>query len=144
MAIKRFKNGDKLDSNSIAGLHMEFVHLFDNTVQPGDVGILCTEGSSYTVANDKFSNYDFLLIRCASRIWGWCKSVDYIPTGDLSGPSLGVGNLYSSVMPIHHSSTVASMQYYFTNDNTITVYYNSNPSGDNHMYINAIIGVKIA
>lgn len=117
--------------------------LFDNSPGAGNKGMLSAPDSSYTI-NDSFANYDFLVIIFASRVWGWCKKEEVIFNRNQFGSSsVSTGGLYSVVMPIYWSNEIATMQYYFTNNNTITIGYNSHYTNDNHLYINTIYGYKI-
>lgn len=151
-AIK-FKNNIYIDSKSIVHnrtLLSQILNnriycktLYANTPSAGEIGQLSTPGSSYTI-NDSFANYDFLVIVFRSRVWGWCMKEELIFNHNQYGASsIQTGNLYSMVMPLYNSNSLATMQYYFTNGNKITVYYNSHYTGDNHLYIGVIYGYKI-
>ena len=149
----KFKNNTYIDSSGIVhnrkslkdmlNNKLNKTVLFDNVPSVGEVGRLSAPGSSYTISGN-FSNYDFLLIIFRSRVWGWCKKEELIFNANQFGSSnVATGNLYSAVMPLYNSNTIATMQYYFTNNNKVSVYYNSHYSGDNHLYIATIIGCKL-
>ena len=149
----RFKNNIYMDSRSIVHnrtLLSQMLNnkvyckvLYSNTPSAGETGILSAPGSSGTM-NDSLFNYDFLVIVFRSRVWGWCMKEELIFNHNQYGSSgVQTGNLYSTVMPLYNSSTLATMQYYFTNGNKITVYYNSHYTGDNHLYIGIVYGYKI-
>lgn len=149
----RFKENVYLDSESISHNKTKLSVLLNNrlkktvlysaTPSVGEIGSLSVPGSSYTI-NDKFSNYDFLVLRFRSRVWGWCMKEEVIfNSGQYHASKLESGNLYAMIMPLYNSNTFATMQYYFTNDNTISVYYNTHYSGDNHLYIGGIFGYNI-
>lgn len=117
--------------------------LYDSTPSAGSIANLSKPDSSYTISGN-FNNYDFLVVIFSSRVWGWCKKEELIFNhGQFGGLSVATDNLYSMVMPLYYSNELATMQYYFTNNNKITVYYNSHYTGDNHLYISKIIGYKI-
>lgn len=110
----------------------------------GSIGKLSAPGSSETITGHKWSEFDMVIVEVTSRIWGYARKNEIIvDTGNLSGSSMAPENLYTTVAPIFNSNELATMQYYFTNNDTITVYYNSDYEGDNHLYISRIYGVKI-
>ena len=118
--------------------------LFGNIPSAGETGILSAIESSYTISGHKWSDFDFLVIEVSTRVWGYAKKHELIfDTHSLNKPNMGANNLFTTIAPHYGYSTVFTIQYYFTNDDTITIFYNSHPDGDNHIYIRSIYGVKI-
>lgn len=137
MAIKINKNVIKGYGTSA----FDMTSLFFDVPTAGEIGKLSTVGSSKTL-DCKFSDYDLLLIIFGMRIWGWGKKCEVIPTSGLSSSSMDVSNMYGTTIPHWNNSETMSMQYYITNNNTITIKSNTHYSGDNHMYIREIYGLK--
>lgn len=149
----KFKNNVYFDSSGITHGRKNLKEMLDhkfykealfwNVPSVGEVGELSSPGSSHTISGN-FNDYDFLLIIFKSRVWGWCQKHEIVfNLGQFGGSAISTSNLYSAIMPLYNSSTLATMQYYFTNYNKVTVYYNTHYSGDNHLYISAIYGYKI-
>lgn len=134
---------NKIPLNNLLNNRIVGITLYSNTPSSGNIATLSAPNSSAKISGN-FSNYDFLVIVFRSRVWGWCMKEELIFNHNQFGSSgIGTGNLYSMIMPIYNSNTIATMQYYFTNNNTITVFYNSHYTGDNHLYISVIYGYKI-
>ena len=118
--------------------------LYDEVPAVGNIAILSAPQSSFTTG-DKFSNYDFIVIETNSRIWGYIRKHEVIMNcgSPFSGTNVAPNNLFATVAPLYNSSELATIQYYFTNDNTITILYNSHYTSDNHLFISKIYGIKL-
>lgn len=122
---------------------VSITNLYSNTPSAGNIGKLSAPGSKQTI-NGNFSDYDYIVIGFSSRVWGWCKHTETIWNhGQFGDSSINTGNLFTVVMPEYAGTSLFTMQYYFTNNNTVTVYANNAYTNDNHLYIQYIDGVKI-
>ena len=134
----------KINKQLIEGIGVrafKMTSLFSNAPAQGEIGKLSEKGSSVTL-DCNFEDYDMLFILFATRIWGWLHKWEIVPVRYLDSSSIQVGNLFGVSVPCYNTGEVAMMQYYITNNNTITVHYNSHTTGDNHLYIKEIVGVK--
>ena len=134
---KAFGNEQVRDKCSLTYIHYD---------QPsaGTIAALSAPNSSITFNQHKWSSFDFLIIEFSTRAWGYARKNEIIfDTQNLKGSSMSPDNFYTTVAPMYNSSTLATMQYYFTNDNTITVFKNSDYEGDDHLYISRVWGVNI-
>jgi len=116
--------------------------LYHNVPETGQIGRLSEPDSSVTLDCD-FSDYDMLFVLFSTRLWGWGQKWEFIPVIFLDDTASSVNNVFSVVMPSYFDiNQTMSMQYYITNNNTITVQDNSNYTSENHLYIKSIYGVK--
>lgn len=118
--------------------------LYENIPVANEIAKLSKPESSITL-NDKFSNYDFIVVETNSRVWGYIRKQEIVMNygSPFSGTNVAPNNFFAIMAPLYNTSELAVIQYFFTNDNTISIFYNSHYSTDNHLYISKILGVKL-
>lgn len=134
----------KINKNVIKGCGasaFDMTRLFVDAPSAGQIGKLSTPDSSVTL-DCNFADYDILLFQFGMRVWGWGMKYEIIPVQGLGHSEMSIDNVFGVTMPDWANLDTMSMIYYITNNNTITIKSNTHYSGDNHLYIKAIYGMK--
>jgi len=142
-SLEIYEDGIKLNGDFLSRIGFKTEHLYHNAPGAGEYGVLSAPDSSVTL-DCNFADFDLLLIRFSGRTWGWLQKYEVILVGTgLGYDYYSTENLYCVTMSVYGAPEYPmSMQYYITNNNTITVFKNSHYTQDNHLYIKDIFGVK--
>ena len=142
-SLEVYEDGIKLNGDFLSRIGFATDHLYHDVPDVGNIAHLSAPDSSITL-DCNFQNYDLLLIRFGGRVWGWLQKYEVIMVdGGIGYDYFSTSNLFCTTMQVYNAPEYPmAMQYYITNNNKITILANTHYTGDNHLYIKDIYGVK--